>query len=139
MSCCNHHPLVSIPHGRGARGRVRLPTERQTHLSRCGRAMIVSKDSSRQRSGRDDDEEAGRCIGQASTGVGHDQEGEGLGMDGHDGGAMSWIRLTSVAILSVVNCSEKRKSNESVQAQEEKGMGIGGKRRGWERVFFGVS
>lgn len=59
--------------------------------------------------------------------------------DGHDGGAVSWIWLTSVAILSVVSCSEKRKLNESVQAQEEKGMGIGGKRRGWERVFFGVS
>ena len=99
--------------------------------------MIVSKNSSRQRSGRDDDEGAETCIGQESTGVGHDQEGR-CG-DGHDGGAMSWNRLTSVAILSVVSCREKRKSNKSVQAQEEKEMGTDGKRRGWERLFFGVS
>ena len=81
--------------------------------------MMVSKDSSRQRSRQEDNVGAETCIGQERTGVGHDQEGR-LG-DGHNGAAMSWIRLTSVAILSVVICREKRKANKSVQAQEEKG------------------
>ena len=39
--------------------------------------------------------------------------------DGHDAAAMSWIRLTSVAILCVVICREERKWKMAVQAQEE--------------------